>query len=731
MAGEKRTQEQEDTMLSQTTILLDIEGTTTSISFVKEVLFPYVRDNLKKYITDGWTRDDFKEDYKKLKEQAKKDEDDKVEGFVPITGNNVEEEQESLMKNILWQMDNDRKTTSLKQLQGHMFSEAYKTGILKGRVYDDVPKSLELWVNNGKKIYVYSSGSVELQKLHFGHSEHGDLLKYFSGFFDTEIGAKQECNSYKNILTKLGEKANNVIFLTDVVKEAAAAKEAGILPIIVIREGNVALTDEEAIAYTTVKSFLDVTFQTSNKRQKLNPTELEKKDESVNPNSSSEPMDTSEDVEIPDDNTKEKDNTETKSPQLEQEIKVKADDETNQTILKDENETMKDVKDIKDTTVTSAKSEEKEQSVTTKPPETPTKVVGATSISDDAMVVATKSESVSKSETDDNKKCTKSETVVQNETTTNTVKDNKTREEGGVSEKSAETETKEEGSSSSTTSRQQNSSTTEATNSAEEETISKTTITTTTTTTTTTPQVSSKVENPPLSSDATKSDDVITTAKINKEEDTKIEKENKTNDTNKKESKEEQEKSNVVAAATAAAEKCKDGDAKVENQEESKNRETKENVEVKASLPPKSEKQSESVESIEKESSSSSKESAKEETVVSDEVMKDKSTVESEKKKLNGTTQNGGDDVPVSDENLHRNGLNEGSSSDKITLTTTTTTTTTTTSEEKPAQNGEPPESSTDTSAESIKVKKVVDSAVADGAGEPDVVPPVVVAATS
>ncbi|KAI4487246.1 hypothetical protein M0804_005395 [Polistes exclamans] len=681
MAGEKRSQEHEDTMLSQTTILVDIEGTTTSISFVKETLFPYVRANLKKYLSECWDNEKFKEVYNKLKEQAKKDEEDKVEGFVSITGSNVEEEQESLIKNVLWQMDNDRKTNSLKQLQGNMWHDAYKTGVIKGRVYDDVPKSLELWVNNGKKIYVYSSGSVESQKLHFGHSEHGDLLKYFSGFFDTEVGAKQECNSYKNILTKLGEKANNVIFLTDVVKEAAAAKEAGILPIIVTREGNAALTDEEAIAYMTIKSFLDLTFQTSTKRQKLNPTEVEKKDESVNPNSS-EPMDTSEDVEIPVENAKEIEKTEiTKSPQPEQEIKTKT-DETDQT-QKDESEIMKDVKDVKDVkdiTVTSAKPDEKEQSVT-KQPETPTKV-GATSVADDAMA-ATKSEPVSKPETDD-KKCTKSETVVQNETT-NAVKDNKTREEN-VSEKPAETETKAEGS---TSRKNTNSSTTEA-NSAEGETISKTTT-----------QISSEIENAPLS-DATKTDDV--TAKISTEE-ANAETENKNNDT-KKDSKDQE--SNV------AVEKSKDGDAKVENQEESKNRETKENADVKAPLP-KAEKHTESAESIEQESS---KESVKEETV-SDEV-KDKSTVESEKKKLNGTTQNG-DDVPVSDENLHRNGLNEGSSSEQLTLTS---------SEEKPAQNGEP-ESSTDTSAESIKVKKVVDSAVADGAGEPDVVPPVVVAATS
>ncbi|KAI4482132.1 hypothetical protein M0802_013812 [Mischocyttarus mexicanus] len=695
MAGEKRSQEQEDsTMLSQTTILVDIEGTTTSISFVKEVLFPYVTENLKRYITESWDSEKFKEDYNKLKEQAKNDEKNKVEGFVPITGSNVEEEQESLIKNILWQMDNDRKTGPLKQFQGHMWDEGYKTGIIKGRVYDDVPKSLELWVNNGKKVYVYSSGSVESQKLLFGHSEHGDLLKYFSGFFDTEVGAKQECNSYKNILSKLGEKPNNVIFLTDVVKEAAAAKEAGILPFIVIRDGNLALTDEETVTYTTIKSFSDLTFPTSSKRQKLNPTEGEEKDKSVNPNSS-EPMDTSEDIENPDENSKEIAKPEiTKSPQPEKETKAKT-EETADQAKKDENEVMKDVKDA-----TVRKPDDKEQSVT-KQPETPTKVGGTNSTIDNTMT-GTKNELVSKPETD-GKKCTKTETVVQNETTTNVVKDNKTREECG-SEKSAETETKVEGSS---TIEKTNSSTTEA-NSGEGETTVK--IVT---------QLSSKIENT-SSSDATKTEDTV--AKVNVEK-VHTETEDKNNDTNKDVKDQERD---------VLMEKTKDDDVKEnkeKNKEESKTKETKDNPEVKASLP-KTEKHTESVESIEQESSKesvkesvkeSAKESAKEETS-SDEVKDKSSTVESEKKKLNGTTQNG-DDVPVSDENLHSNGLNEGSSSEQqLTLTT---------SEEKPAQNGEPESSTDTTSAESIKVKKVVDSAVADGAGEPDVVPPVVVAATS
>ncbi|XP_035732694.1 enolase-phosphatase E1-like isoform X3 [Vespa mandarinia] len=642
MAGEKRSQEQEESMLSQTTILVDIEGTTTSISFVKDTLFPYVRENLKKYIDTNWDDDKFKQDYHKLKEQAKKDEEDKVEGFIPITDSNPEEEKESLMKNILWQMDNDRKTGALKQLQGHMWQEAYKTTAIKGHVYEDVPKALESWMNDGKKIYVYSSGSVEAQKLLFGNSEQGDLLKYFSGFFDTEIGAKQECDSYKNILSKIGEKPDNVIFLTDIVREAAAAKEAGLLSVIVIREGNATLTDEETVAYMTIKSLLDLTFQTSTKRQKLNPTEPEEKNESVNPKSG-EPMDTSEDVEMSDASGKKNEKTEiTKSPQPEQEIKAQAEEKDQISSKKDES--TKDIKDIE--TVTNVKPDEKEASIA-KQPETPTKV-GVTSVEDDTMDVA-RNEPISKP-TEDTKD-TKSEIILQNETV-KVVKDDKIRDEN-VSEKSVESTSEEKNETKvevSTNKAVTSSSTTEKNNSETEETVTKTT------------QVSTKIENAPLP-DATKNGDNI--AKIDTDKpavSTETELKDTKNDLKDQENNVTSEKSTEVETKSEKIE-----------EESKKAQSEKENVEIKPSLP-KVEKHTESAESIEQESS---KESVKEETV-SDEV-KDKSTVESDKKKLNGTTQNG-DDVPVSDENLHRNGLNEASSSEQLVLTS---------SEETPAQNEE------------------------------------------
>ncbi|XP_066586097.1 enolase-phosphatase E1-like isoform X2 [Prorops nasuta] len=321
MSGEKRGQDLEETLLGENVILVDIEGTTTSISFVKETLFPYARENLKQYVDTKWEDDEFKKVLQKLKDQAKQDEETKVDGFVPIIGATIDEEKESLVKNVLWQMDCDRKAGALKELQGHMWRDAYESGTVKGHIYEDVPKALEAWTNNGRKVYVYSSGSVEAQKLLFGHSVFGDLSKYFNGYFDTEVGPKQEVNSYKNIIEKIGAEPSNILFLTDIVKEAKAAKEAGLSVNVVVREGNAALTDEEKVIYTTVKSFLDLSFQSSAKRQKLEVTELGEKNEEVT-SKDCEAMEVTEDV--PAKNEK----PEVKSEEKE---RVEVDKETNST----------------------------------------------------------------------------------------------------------------------------------------------------------------------------------------------------------------------------------------------------------------------------------------------------------------------------------------------------------------------------------------------------------------
>ncbi|XP_067894263.1 enolase-phosphatase E1 [Heterodontus francisci] len=229
--------------------LLDIEGTTTPISFVKDVLFPYIKENVERYLYTHWDDKECQEDVELLRKQAKDDKE--LEGAVLIpewcSGETVDKEQtiKTVINNILWQMSQDRKTTALKQLQGHMWREAYIRGEVKGEVYEDVAPAIKEWRKASKKVYIYSSGSVEAQKLLFGYSVEGDMLELFDGHFDTKIGSKIETESYRRIAQTIGCSTDNILFLTDVTKEARAAEQAGVRVTIVVRPGNAELTEEE------------------------------------------------------------------------------------------------------------------------------------------------------------------------------------------------------------------------------------------------------------------------------------------------------------------------------------------------------------------------------------------------------------------------------------------------------------------------------------------------------
>lgn len=249
-------------------LLLDIEGTTTSISFVKDKLFPYAEENVKTFLDSQWENEDVKKAVIALKELALEDKEKSVDGVVSIPGEDASKEDqiEGLVNNVKWQMSSDRKVGALKQLQGLIWKQGYDKGDIKGHVYDDVLPGLEQWrAVDGQKVYIYSSGSVQAQKLLFGQSLAGDLLKFIDGHFDTAVGAKQEAASYKAIVEKIGCSAEEVLFLTDVVKEAEAAKSAGLYTALVTREGNAPLTDEDKNTYPVIQSFGQLTV--SNKRK--------------------------------------------------------------------------------------------------------------------------------------------------------------------------------------------------------------------------------------------------------------------------------------------------------------------------------------------------------------------------------------------------------------------------------------------------------------------------------
>ncbi len=217
-------------------ILTDIEGTTSSISFVHEVLFPYAKEHLIDFIYDNET------DVENLL--------DDVRGEENNPDLNLEEVIEVLQRYIA----EDQKVTALKELQGMIWEAGYKSGELVGHIYEDALHGLKRWKEEGINLYVYSSGSVAAQKLIFGHTEHGDLTKLFSGYYDTNIGGKKEAESYNAISTEIGVKAENILFLSDSTEEIDAAKAAGMQVITLDREKSLFNNGE----YEVVETFDDI-----------------------------------------------------------------------------------------------------------------------------------------------------------------------------------------------------------------------------------------------------------------------------------------------------------------------------------------------------------------------------------------------------------------------------------------------------------------------------------------
>ncbi|KAF6714354.1 Enolase-phosphatase E1 [Oryzias melastigma] len=240
-------------------LLLDIEGTTTPITFVKDILFPYIREHLEDYLSTHWEEDECKEDVYLLKKQIEEDMKQNRACAVHVVDQTVHTDEEKAIKkvveDVLWQMAADRKSTALKQLQGHMWRAAYASGRIKGEIYPDVVPSIKKWRERGLKVYIYSSGSVEAQKLLFRYSVEGDVVELFDGHFDTTIGAKVEAKSYERIAEKIGCQPEEITFLTDVAREAKAAEEAGLNVLLVVRPGNLELTEEESAHYNLITSF--------------------------------------------------------------------------------------------------------------------------------------------------------------------------------------------------------------------------------------------------------------------------------------------------------------------------------------------------------------------------------------------------------------------------------------------------------------------------------------------
>lgn len=213
-------------------ILLDIEGTTTPIAFVHDVLFSYARTHASEFLKNNITSDEVRADVAMLYEDHALDVCNDQEP-PPLT-----EDLESLADYIEWLIDQDRKSTGLKSLQGKIWRKGYLDGSLKSQVFADVAPAFERWREAGLSINIFSSGSVLAQQLLFAHTEAGDLTKFIDKYFDTNTGKKGEAESYQRIAEQMGLEPSEIVFISDVVDELDAAEEAGMKTLLSVRPGN-------------------------------------------------------------------------------------------------------------------------------------------------------------------------------------------------------------------------------------------------------------------------------------------------------------------------------------------------------------------------------------------------------------------------------------------------------------------------------------------------------------
>jgi len=219
-------------------IVTDIEGTTSSLSFVKDVLFPYARANLADYVRSH-AQD---AQVKKL-----------LSDVVKEAGAELSTEQ--IIAQLIQWLDEDKKITPLKSLQGLIWEAGYLKGDFKGHLYPDAVENLQAWKASGLDLYVYSSGSVHAQKLLFAHTDYGDLTPLFSGYFDTHIGNKREQSSYSKIAAQIAVPASRLLFLSDIKEELDAAKAAGFVTLWLTRDS----TPDAQAEHRQVSSFDQIT----------------------------------------------------------------------------------------------------------------------------------------------------------------------------------------------------------------------------------------------------------------------------------------------------------------------------------------------------------------------------------------------------------------------------------------------------------------------------------------
>lgn len=250
--------------------LLDVEGTVAPVSFVAEVLFPYARAHFEEFLrgagdeigrmAPGQSHDGtvFADLVMLLGENRAETDPDAPQILLHQAAQQAEVSMSPeyavprILEYVNWLMDRDRKSTALKSMQGKIWKAGYERGELTSEIFDDVPDAFARWSRQGK-VAIYSSGSIEAQKLFFEFSDRGDLTPLLSGYFDTRTGPKREGESYRAIAREMGLEPGEVLFFSDVVAELDAAREAGCQTRLVIRPGNAPI--EEGHGHQSAESF--------------------------------------------------------------------------------------------------------------------------------------------------------------------------------------------------------------------------------------------------------------------------------------------------------------------------------------------------------------------------------------------------------------------------------------------------------------------------------------------
>jgi enolase-phosphatase E1 len=235
-------------------ILLDVEGTTTPVAFVFQVLFPYAREHVHAFLRERGSDPAVRDAVEQLRAEHARDQAG-AQQPPPWPAASGEAAVDAAVAYIHWLMDRDRKSTPLKAIQGQVWEAGYRNGSLRGQVYPDVPAAFARWRRQGRDLAIFSSGSVLAQRLLFAHSTAGDLTLCIRAYFDTTTGPKTEPQSYRRIAAALDCAPADVLFLSDVPAELDAASQAGLRTALCVRDSAVA---PPAASHPVLHSFDDL-----------------------------------------------------------------------------------------------------------------------------------------------------------------------------------------------------------------------------------------------------------------------------------------------------------------------------------------------------------------------------------------------------------------------------------------------------------------------------------------